>query len=721
MGVSNYTPTGISHATSVDFSKRSVNQPVHIVQYDKTLPILAVSLYNNGQPYRLNETMDVSIRLGKPDRTFVCNKTLGCDSTRTIVYFEITQQMSLFDGEYYPVIEIRDGEKIANSSTIYLVVDRNPVQTDYIESMIEYKDIVEYRDETLKASKKAKQSELNAKASEEASKVSETNAKNSETNAKASENASKVSETHAKASENASKVSETNAKSSETKAKASENASKASEINAKASENASKISEINAKASEEASKLSETNAKTSETNAKASETNAKTSETNASNAKASTIAAKDTAVTASEEAKRLVKEAADKIESGAYVGPPGIQGPQGERGEKGEKGDQGPVGATGATGPKGDIGATGAPGKDGATGPKGDKGDTGATGATGPQGPQGLKGATGPQGPKGDKGDTGATGATGPQGPQGEKGPQGPKGDKGDTGTDTKVTNTLDEHKKAYVTGTTSASTNTGTQIFDTGVYLGTGTGQLTLEGSNNRNYGTNASIFNVKIPPSHHNVLYGANIVPYRNDMTDYVTGLNIDCGNSTGPGMQGINVTCRVNTYLPTVYIDRKGGTNSYALQVPNGKSYIATIYSNSSTITTSDREKKTDIQSISDKYEELFFKLQPRLFKFKDGTSGRIHIGAIAQEVEEALKEVGIPDTEFAGFVRQEKEYVVNEETGEITQEEGYDYYLRYEEFVMLLCHMLQKLYAEKEEQDNKISDLESRIVALESKLG
>lgn len=286
--------------------------------------------------------------------------------------------------------------------------------------------------------------------------------------------------------------------------------------------------------------------------------------------------------------------------------------------------------------------------------------------------------------------------------------------------TDTKVTNTLNKNTKAYVTGTTSASTNTGTQIFDTGVYLGTGTGQLTLEGSSNINYGTGASIFNVKIPASHNNLLYGANIVPYNDNQTDYVTGLNINCGKSTGPGMQGIGVTCSVNNYQPTVYINRSGGTNSYALQVPNGKSYIANIYSNSSTITTSDREKKTDIQSISDKYEELFFKLQPRLFKFKDGTSGRIHIGAIAQEVEEALKDVGLSDTEFAGFVRQEKEYVVNKETGEITQEEGYDYYLRYEEFVMLLCHMLQKLYAEKEEQDNKISDLKSRIIALESKL-
>ena len=49
-----------------------------------------------------------------------------------------------------------------------------------------------------------------------------------------------------------------------------------------------------------------------------------------------------------------------------------------------------------------------------------------------------------------------------------------------DSNTDTKVTNTLATTTKAYVTGTTSASTNTGTQVFDTGVYLDTTAGQLT-------------------------------------------------------------------------------------------------------------------------------------------------------------------------------------------------------------------------------------------------
>ena len=48
------------------------------------------------------------------------------------------------------------------------------------------------------------------------------------------------------------------------------------------------------------------------------------------------------------------------------------------------------------------------------------------------------------------------------------------------TNTDTKVTNTLNATAKAYVTGTTSSSTNTGTQVFDTGVYLDTTAGMLT-------------------------------------------------------------------------------------------------------------------------------------------------------------------------------------------------------------------------------------------------
>ena len=48
-----------------------------------------------------------------------------------------------------------------------------------------------------------------------------------------------------------------------------------------------------------------------------------------------------------------------------------------------------------------------------------------------------------------------------------------------DTDTDTKVTNTLDTTTKYYVTGTTTATTNTGTQSFDSGIYATTTAGQL--------------------------------------------------------------------------------------------------------------------------------------------------------------------------------------------------------------------------------------------------
>lgn len=122
--------------------------------------------------------------------------------------------------------------------------------------------------------------------------------------------------------------------------------------------------------------------------------------------------------TSNENANIVIKIKSDideMVETGALVGPPGIQGPQGERGEKGEQGLQGAQGPTGATGPQG---------------PQGERGEQGLQG---PQGEQGPTGVTGPQGSKGD------TGATGPQGIQGEKGEKGDKGEPGESGVITPI------------------------------------------------------------------------------------------------------------------------------------------------------------------------------------------------------------------------------------------------------------------------------------------
>lgn len=58
-------------------------------------------------------------------------------------------------------------------------------------------------------------------------------------------------------------------------------------------------------------------------------------------------------------------------------------------------------------------------------------------------------------------------------------------GDIDTAGTDTKVTNTLNNTAKAFVTGTTSSSTNTGTQVFDSGVFLETVAGGLRVTSLN--------------------------------------------------------------------------------------------------------------------------------------------------------------------------------------------------------------------------------------------
>lgn len=156
--------------------------------------------------------------------------------------------------------------------------------------------------QTKDAAAKAKTSETNAKASENAALASKNAAKTSETNAKASEtaannskNAAKTSETNAKTSETNAALSKTEAANSATAAKASQDAAKVSETNAANSKtaaansaSAAKTSETNAENSKTAAASSASAAKTSETNAnnsknaaKTSETNAKTSETNA--------------------------------------------------------------------------------------------------------------------------------------------------------------------------------------------------------------------------------------------------------------------------------------------------------------------------------------------------------------------------------------------------------------------------------------------------------
>lgn len=156
---------------------------------------------------------------------------------------------------------------------------------------------------------------------------------------------------------------------------------------------------------------------------------------------------------------------------------------------------------------------------------------------------------------------------------------------------------------------------------------------------------------------------------------------------------------------------------------------------LFATTATISTSDRNLKKDIYQLTDTHLDFFLKLQPVSFLFKDGESGRTHIGFIAQDVEQAMSECGLTDLDFAGFCKDQKVEVFFEEdeNGDkiekerpILDENGnpdYIYSLRYEEFIALNTYVIQKLWkrvdaVEKEniETKNQIKSMQQDIAEL-----
>lgn len=184
--------------------------------------------------------------------------------------------------------------------------------------------------------------------------------------------------------------------------------------------------------------------------------------------------------------------------------------------------------------------------------------------------------------------------------------------------------------------------------------------------------------------------------------------TKLTANFINNTGSGW-----TLLAGVFRPTVNSDLDLGGSSYKWKQ---------IYSIYSTISTSDRNEKHDIEGISEDYLRLFDLLEPVSYKRNGGD--RTHIGFISQDVEEALHDAGMTADDFAGFCRDIKtspeEY---DENGNVVKEEApvlddngepvYIYSLRYEEFIALNTAKIKAM-------EQYIKTLEDRITALESKI-
>ena len=126
--------------------------------------------------------------------------------------------------------------------------------------------------------------------------------------------------------------------------------------------------------------------------------------------------------------------------------------------------------------------------------------------------------------------------------------------------------------------------------------------------------------------------------------------------------------------------------------------GYGYFDTVYANGGNIGNSDRNLKKDIKYIGagDKLQGLIDYLKPATYKYRDGTSGRTHIGFIAQDVKDAMDTIGISGKDCAIYCEWSSNGITKRG-------------LRYSEIIALNTYEIQSL-------KKRVQELETEILGM-----
>lgn len=224
-----------------------------------------------------------------------------------------------------------------------------------------------------------------------------------------------------------------------------------------------------------------------------------------------------------------------------------------------------------------------------------------------------------------------------------------------------------------------------GSQFTFDGATLKSGSYQVSIDSSGNFKPGTNGTI-DIGTSGAQFNNLYAKKLYQNGTAVTEQVEKLAIT------------NYNVLLTRYNGTPYLKPNGNKTidigSSSEQFNN--CYAKQFYQNGTAISTSDRRAKKYIKDITKKYTDLFMKLRPVSFKFKDGESGRTHTGFIAQEVEEAAEETGIDIKDLA--------FICKDDNG--------NYGLRYEELIAIQTKVIQDLYTRVETLEEQVRRLSEK---------
>lgn len=216
--------TAIVHHTSAGFNTRAFNPPVHLMQYDKTLPVIAVSLRSGeaGElPYTVPQGAQVNVRMDKADGHHVYNPALGLDSARQTVYIGITEQMTACAGPGTAVVEVILNGGVAGAAPVALDIAENPVPEAAIRSSDEFLSIADMVAQAAASAAAAAQSASDAQGSKTAAAGSAAAAESSKTAAQSAANHAQASQTASSQSASAAQDSATAAAGSASDAAAS--------------------------------------------------------------------------------------------------------------------------------------------------------------------------------------------------------------------------------------------------------------------------------------------------------------------------------------------------------------------------------------------------------------------------------------------------------------------------------------------------------------------